>query len=156
MIKDNRKYSDNTCFSSFFDLAKKNPQIAYIYIYIYIYIWLNITDQTLIVCLFYLCVSPKVKRLIRRFERIWDRICRHEMPDSTNKQTHRQTHTHKRICIYIYIYIYIYIRFVAGKSWIHQTIIRRIDDEKHSLGPKQHLIPISSSDGGFVGCTVFF
>ena len=44
---------------------------------------------------------PNTIKVIREFERIQKRICRHKMSIMFNE-----------ICIYIYIYIYIYIRVV--------------------------------------------
>ena len=65
---------------------------------------------------------PNTIKVIREFERIQKKICRHKMSIMFNeicineemlpKYTHTHTHTHTHIYIYIYIYIYIRNRVV--------------------------------------------
>ena len=81
-------YQNNT-YNTYIHIPNNEYNInLYIYIYIYIYIF-----------------PPNMIKVIREFERIQKKICRHKMSIMFNEICINE----EMLPIYIYIYIYIYI-----------------------------------------------
>ena len=95
-------------------LIGSNNSKGYIYIYIYIYIYMQISLNIIdILCLhiFFWIRSNQFPqntiKVIREFERIQKKICRHKMSIMFNEICINEEMLPKYTYIYIYIYIYI-------------------------------------------------